>query len=263
MNQPTENDIASLLLSKHSKDLCIPQCKTGGTYVGAYQIMDLWVIKKSFTNPISYAYEIKVDRQDFLRDTKWKKYLKYCNEFYFVAPPGLIEPNELAPEAGLLVTSKNVKLLYMKKKAATRDIEIPQSLFLYVLFWRSAVHGEKRSEDNTAYWRSWLDNKDAKLELGMAVSNRIMKIVQKLERENSKLQKVEYQYGNIKQALLEAGYEEADIYSWAFPRRFREDLDGKKQIPSGIINNANIIKRSADRIQDEIKTFKESGEAES
>lgn len=262
MKQPTANDIVDLLLRKHSKDLCIPECKTGGTYVGHYGIMDLWVIKKSFATPTAYAYEVKINRQDFLRDTKWKKYLDYCNEFYFVAPPGIIEPNELAPETGLLITSKNAKLLYTKKKAANRDITIPTKLFLYVLFWRSTTHHEKETAGMTKIWENWLNDKKAKLELGRAVSKKINDLVFRLEKENAKLQKIEYQYGNIKQALLDAGYEEKDIYSWAFPRRFRDDLVGKKQIPSAIINNAKIIKTAIRRLQNEIETFEHENRKE-
>lgn len=48
------------------------------------------------------GYEIKVSRQDFLTDKKWQEYLPYCNQFYFVVPKGLILPEELPPEIGLI-----------------------------------------------------------------------------------------------------------------------------------------------------------------
>lgn len=48
------------------------------------------------------GYEIKVSRADFLADKKWQEYLKYCSKFYFVAPTGIIKPNELPPEIGLI-----------------------------------------------------------------------------------------------------------------------------------------------------------------
>lgn len=53
------------------------------------------------------GYEIKVSRADFLADKKWREYLKYCSKFYFVAPQGIIRPDELPPEIGLIEISVN------------------------------------------------------------------------------------------------------------------------------------------------------------
>ena len=50
----------------------------------------------------SWGYEIKVSRGDFLQDKKWKDYLQFCNYFYFLAPKGIIKPDELPKEIGLI-----------------------------------------------------------------------------------------------------------------------------------------------------------------
>lgn len=51
------------------------------------------------------AFEIKVSRSDFLAELrkplKRKVALLYSNRFYFVAPPDIIKPADLPPEAGL------------------------------------------------------------------------------------------------------------------------------------------------------------------
>ena len=52
---------------------------------------------------------------------KWRGYLPYCNQFYFVTPPGLVDPGEVGSDAGLIVCSKNATRLYTKRKAPTRD----------------------------------------------------------------------------------------------------------------------------------------------
>jgi len=53
-------------------------------------------------NRETMGYEIKMSRQDFLQDKKWKKYLQFCTRFYFVAPKGIIKPEELPENIGLL-----------------------------------------------------------------------------------------------------------------------------------------------------------------
>ena len=47
-------------------------------------------------------FEIKSCRSDFTSDNKWQKYLPYCTHFAFVAPKGVILPEELPEEIGLV-----------------------------------------------------------------------------------------------------------------------------------------------------------------
>jgi hypothetical protein len=52
------------------------------------------------------GFEIKCSRGDFLNEVQSsKKYehgMRHCDEFYFVVPKGLIRPEELPPEVGLI-----------------------------------------------------------------------------------------------------------------------------------------------------------------
>lgn len=52
------------------------------------------------------AYEVKVSRSDFLRDTKQphkhRAALVHSNEFYFVAPEGILKAEEMPLYAGLI-----------------------------------------------------------------------------------------------------------------------------------------------------------------
>lgn len=52
------------------------------------------------------GYEIKVSRQDFQNDNKWREYLGYCDYFYFVCPADMIKPEELEPNIGLIYIDK-------------------------------------------------------------------------------------------------------------------------------------------------------------
>jgi hypothetical protein len=47
-------------------------------------------------------FEVKSCRQDFVSDKKWQNYLPYCTHFAFVAPKGVIKPDEIPKEIGLL-----------------------------------------------------------------------------------------------------------------------------------------------------------------
>lgn len=80
------------------------------------------------------AYEVKVDRRDFLRelaDPQKRKWVEdCCHETWFVAPAGLIKPDELPLTWGLLEATKNVKQLRKKKIAPPRE---PSDDFPYVV----------------------------------------------------------------------------------------------------------------------------------
>jgi len=71
------------------------------------QRLDAWAINLyPSKNFLRIAYEIKVSRGDFLREMKQpqkrEQALQLSNLFYFVTPVGLIKPEELPPEAGLI-----------------------------------------------------------------------------------------------------------------------------------------------------------------
>jgi len=52
------------------------------------------------------AYEIKIDRQDFLRELKnaekREKAYAVCDRYWFIVPHGLVEAKEVPPECGLM-----------------------------------------------------------------------------------------------------------------------------------------------------------------
>lgn len=136
----TAKDILQLLLKKHSKDIAVSECKTAiPWFVDKYFQMDAWIVTRRTTRVHVIAYEIKVDRIDFLTDKKWEEYLKYCNEFYFVAPKGVIFLEDLPPRAGLYEVSKTGTVLFKKKTCTIRNVYIPKTIFEYVLMCRSSI----------------------------------------------------------------------------------------------------------------------------
>ena len=187
----TADLIKSLLAIRHSKDVFVEECKNGPTH-GATNLLklDAWAMSRSWTNPITFGYEIKVSRSDFLGDNKWPQYLKYCSQFYFVAPSGVIKPDELPKRVGLVVPTKNGTKLLTKKKAPIRNVTIPEDLFRYVLMCRAKISKEV-IESNREYWSEWLESKTIDRQLGNNVSKTLRREIEsrvlKLQAENINL----------------------------------------------------------------------------
>jgi len=245
----TATDISNLLTRKYAeKFVCVPECKVGSAWMmRTCPVIDLWCMAKSWTNARTLGFEIKISRNDFLRDHKWPDYLKYCTEFYFVAPPGIIDPSEVPEQAGLLISSKNAKMLYTKKKAPVRDVDIPDSIYRYILMWRARILIENRYEpDKTQYWKNWLATKDEKKELGYNVSRRIRDLISdrilSVEAENKRLISENERLQHIQRILSSLGIDRP-IPAYSAERQIKETLD---EINTGISENfLNLIKTSA------------------
>lgn len=66
--------------------------------------MDFWTLSPhEGKGHVSTAYEIKVSRSDFKRDSalKQREARLYTDQFYYVAPMGMIQPDEIPDWAGL------------------------------------------------------------------------------------------------------------------------------------------------------------------
>ena len=195
----TADMIATLLHARHSDDIRVDQCKTGASWTGPrVGIIDFWAMKRSWASPAIFAYEIKVSRSDFIRDDKWLQYMDYCNLFYFAAPQGIIEPGELPDNVGLVVASVNCKKLFLKKKAAFRDVVIPESLWRYLLMWRTKIVVEREERETPKeFFKEWMKEKDANKLFGWQVSRAlattIKERIEKVDQQNTKLE------GRIKQ----------------------------------------------------------------
>lgn len=250
--------ILNLLLKKHSNEICVPECKAGPTWTAVKTPrFDLWAMKKSYTKPMTWIYEIKVSRQDFLRDDKWQGYLKYCTDFYFVAPHGVIDVSEVPEQSGLLLSSKNGTRLYCKKKAPHRDVKIPDSVFKYILMSRAKIVDSDYyniKNDKKEYWRQWLDEKKENQELGHNVSRKIRQLYNKnvklvkmnQDRIEVRLEKLE----SVKRILKELGFNENNL-DWAYEEKLRQRIteinegfpekDVIQHLESSILNLKNTI----------------------
>lgn len=86
-------------------NILFPELRLGSGYCGVSQRrIDLFIISSNAGNETT-AFEIKVSRSDFKKDVnddmKQRGARLYANNFYYVAPKGLIKPEEVPLWAGL------------------------------------------------------------------------------------------------------------------------------------------------------------------
>lgn len=217
MTKLTSYAVLSLLAAKHSKDVFVPECKSGPTQWGNHDRLDAWVMPRSWAHPAVTGYEIKVSRSDFMRDEKWQNYLPMCNFLYFVAPKGLIDPGELPQEVGLMEVTTGGRRLITRRKAVKRDVSIPEDVWRYILMCRAAIRGETQDSVGRAeYWRMWLEKRAEDQELGGFVSKRILALydenVTKVQAENNALRSRIAGLERVEKVLADLGITEVGRY---------------------------------------------------
>ena len=253
----TAYNIKKLLETRHSKDVYVSECKNGSTWFQNHLRLDGLAIARSWANPVVTGYEIKVSRSDFMADEKWHMYLTYCNIFYFVCPTGLIQPEELPENIGLLWVSKTGTRLYKKKKAAYQDKDIPSELYKYILISRAEIKEPSYYNENKytiEFWEKWLKKKEYNQEFGHTVRGSIKRVIRdkldKIERENRKLQNENEEYSIIKEMLNEAGIN--TTRNWGLKYDLKEKLEIlKSKMPSG-------MEKNIDSCIDQLTRFKNS-----
>lgn len=251
-------ELIDLLASRHSKDVFIPECKDGPTHYTSHVRMDAWAMNKSWAHPVVSAYEVKVSRADFLKDNKWPAYLPLCNQFYFVAPAGLIDLFELPAEAGLLTAAgkgDGARLL-TKKKAPHRDVMIPEEVYRYILMCRVTTAPENvwGNTDNGDYWRRWIGEKAEKQKLGHRVSKRIAERAAEIEVENYRLRREIEEYAALQRWLDD---QKLRITDWALQQKLTDRLKAQQSVFDSALINA--MREARNKIDDAL-TVAESHE---
>jgi hypothetical protein len=266
----TARDVKKLLSVKHSGDLCVIECKNGPSYVspGVLKIFDAWVLRRSWSHMETIGYEIKVNRSDFINDTKWPGYLPFCNSFYFVCPYGLISPEELPKEVGLCYVSSTGNRLYTKKKAPYREInnEDLNSIFRYVLICRtesaaSEAHMhffEKTRKEREKFYEDVLADRKEAHEFGTRVSKKLQDIINKriyaVEHENNKLRRENDFYLELQEILRREGFSPDNMTSWQLRYSVIERLESlKKGFPKKFISLLTDLETMISSIKEEIK----------
>lgn len=256
--QITANTAIHLLQKKHADDVFIPECKNGMTWgEGTTYRLDAWVMRRSWANMAFIGYEVKVSRSDFLQDDKWRNYLEYCNQFSFVAPKGVIKPEELPAGVGLYYIASTGTRLFTKIKPAFREIEPPVELMQYALmrardYMREDVPEKRDQNWNARFWREWIESEGEIKNLGLRVSNRIRtQIREEIDEvcyENKRLQREIDKYAEIAQMMNQMGIGPLE---WNAKERVKALLD----------MGLGDLERYAERLRVELERFiKAAGE---
>lgn len=216
--------IVPLIAKRHTRDVFVPECKTGPTWSGSPMRLDAWAMKRSWANSCFTGYEVKVARSDWLGDAKWEAYRRYCNLFYVVAPAGVVQLDELPAGVGLLRPSVNGCRLMTLRKAARTEIENPVDVLLYVLMSRATINDNVWNGPSIEYWREWHATKIEKRELGHVASRTIRELVATrivaVESENRRLELENFKLQGVKDLL-----EKLDVStSWNVEDRVREQI---------------------------------------
>jgi len=220
--------LIKLLRIKHAEDVFVPECKNGPSQGTGHSRLDGWAMQKSWANPVTFGYECKVSRNDFIRDDKWQNYLELCSDFYFVCPFGMIQPEEIAHPAGLLWAAKTGERLWLKKKAARRyDVQIPETLWRYLLMRMDTSTPHTTAE----FWARWVENKEASLDVGHRVGRKLNHLIcdkiLKVESENTRLQSENKWLSEVKTMLDEMGL---SAHSWNKKERVKSMLSREHEL---------------------------------
>lgn len=250
----TAKTILHALHTKHSSDVFVSECKTGPSQLTSSGRLDAWAMKKSWSNPLVIGYEIKVNRADFLHDEKWRSYLDYCNEFYFVCPSGIIIKNEVPTEIGLIYISSTGTRLYTKKKATYRNIQIPEEIYRYILMARVVIREDWTCRTSREFWERWLEQKEKDIEFGHRVGERIRKEIKekisKVESENRELKERIESYNKLVKFLESLGINfEETYFSYFVEQRIKNLFDA---IPPELKSSLRNLKRNLLEFEEEL-----------
>lgn len=196
-------DVELLLLKKHEDDVWASEIAVRPH--GARRI-DFWAMAKSHSRPCTTGYEIKVSRADFMGDNKWMEYLPCCNRLYMVCPHGMIDKDEVMPEAGLMWVSKNKDKLTTRKKAPYRTEGVnPTFVYRQLLMRLSTPLSERTFDDPLLIARV---KQDQQL-LGKWLSNQVGEHLRgrelKIKQDEMRLARLE-PYVEVLDALGLSGY---------------------------------------------------------
>ena len=106
-NPMNSDDIVAALAVRHKKDIHVEELRLSSGFAWAGR-MDFWAISPSpASGNLATAYEVKISRGDFRKDThkKQRGARLFSDKFFYVAPEGIIKPEEIPDWAGFMEAS--------------------------------------------------------------------------------------------------------------------------------------------------------------
>ena len=183
-------------------------------------IPDVMTMKYSYTHPDITIYDIKGYRGDFLGDVneaKYKKYLTFCDRFYFATQIGLLTKAEIPQDAGLIVYNPGKDTWNVVKASPRHNPDLDRIHWQSLMMAKVATLTRVRSLQERVDWQ---DN----VALSRKAKNLGYKIIEKLE----KVEGVKVQVENVKRDVAEAlGIELEELLKlskWNFSQCIRDHI---------------------------------------
>lgn len=249
------HDILELLAYRHTNDLFVPECKTGPSQNVICPRMDAWAMCRSYAHFKCTGYEIKVSRSDFLADDKMRNYLPFCHELYVACPKGIVTPDELPPEIGLIEASVNCRRAMVRKKAPTRTVDIPPKLYVYILMSRADIrgYGTDCAAERARSWQQYVAGKRTAHDMGHVVSKRLAKDLKTARDAQHAAEKALASYMSIVDEFERAGINVRGMDGrWDASRRAREIVRGASDT---FIKNLRNVEDAAKNMREAIDSL--------
>jgi hypothetical protein len=238
------HQIKKALSERHTKDYFMTEALCGPA---GSQRFDAYAITKSWMNLKYTGYEIKVSRGDFLQDEKWRGYLPFCNEFWWVCPKDLIKKEEIPEGCGLIYVYPETMAMRKIIRPKFRKIEHPVEILLYIVFWKKSSNPYPFFNSKAEFFKAWLENKENNRNLGYNVSKALQKEFEKLRNvddKNKRLEKDLESFEKLKNMLRQEGvrfYGDLEMLSEVSKRL-------KTTVPNDILQNLKNIQQSSSQI---------------
>ncbi len=145
----TSKRITALLREMHAEDIFFAELRAGaGWGVDSERRIDAFAMSPyPSKHNVRTAYEIKISKRDFRREIdnplKRRPALLYANQFYFVAPIGVIDPGNVPIDCGLIEITNDEPNRHVATKieftvtAPWRETDAPTWRFIASMLRRS------------------------------------------------------------------------------------------------------------------------------
>lgn len=150
-----QDDLARFLRQRYAnKPVVVTEMALAGSYgdQGRIDVAAMWSTSR-YRKHLVYGYEVKVTRADFLADLraeKWRRYLSQVDRLFFAVTEGVAQPEEVPPEAGLLVRVENEGAGWRQLRKAPQQVRTADP----ALPWRLAFRLDRtlRETDSQLRW---------------------------------------------------------------------------------------------------------------
>ncbi len=142
-------------------------------------VPDVMTLRYSYTRPDVTIYDIKNSKQDFSQDVnkaKYKRYLTFCDRFYFATSIGLLRKNEVPEDAGLIVYSSGKNTWSVVKASPRYKAKLDQIEWQSLMMAKYATERRARRLKERIVWKENLSVADKVKNLSHEVALKIREV---------------------------------------------------------------------------------------